>query len=182
MPRLFAFLRAINVGGHTVTMEKLRGHFGALGLRDVETFIASGNVIFTSRASSIPGLEQRIAAGLEAVLGYPVPTFVRTEAQLMAIHRHRPFPDTEDHAAHAVMVGLVAQSPGALATAALLALAGANDRFQVNGREVYWLRRTRESDPALTYARLERALGTAATFRNRNTIIRLVEKYDLDRH
>ena len=47
MPRLIAFLRAINVGGHTVTMMKLRKEFEALGLQDVETFIASGNVIFT---------------------------------------------------------------------------------------------------------------------------------------
>ena len=48
MPRLIAFLRAINVGGHNVTMEKLRKQFEALGCEEVETFIASGNVIFTS--------------------------------------------------------------------------------------------------------------------------------------
>jgi uncharacterized protein (DUF1697 family) len=45
---MIAFLRAINVGGHTVTMETLRAQFLALGFADVETFIASGNVIYTA--------------------------------------------------------------------------------------------------------------------------------------
>ena len=47
--RLVAFLRAINVGGHNVKMDRLRELFEALGLSNVETFIASGNVIFDSR-------------------------------------------------------------------------------------------------------------------------------------
>ena len=70
MPRLFAFLRAINVGGHTVTMAELRGQFEALGFSDVETFIASGNVIFTSRAKGGQALERRIEARLHQTLGY----------------------------------------------------------------------------------------------------------------
>ena len=53
MPRLVAFLRAINVGGHTVTMAHLRGLFEDLGFTNVETFIASGNVIFGSRPRDI---------------------------------------------------------------------------------------------------------------------------------
>ena len=54
MPRFVAFLRAINVGGHVVTMDQLRAAFQELGFDDVETFIASGNVIFSSPAKD-PG-------------------------------------------------------------------------------------------------------------------------------
>ena len=78
MPRLVAFLRAINVGGHTVTMEELRRLFTSLGGKDVETFIASGNVIFNSRSRDIPALEHTIEQRLHAALGYEVATFVRT--------------------------------------------------------------------------------------------------------
>ena len=78
MARLFAFLRAINVGGHTVTMDKLRRTFEELGLFDVETFIASGNVMFNSPGTSLSGLERKIAARLEESLGYEVVTFIRT--------------------------------------------------------------------------------------------------------
>ena len=56
-----AFLRAINVGGHVVKMEMLRAYFEALGLSKVETFIASGNVIFESRAK-LESLQARIEA------------------------------------------------------------------------------------------------------------------------
>ena len=49
MPRYIAFLRAINVGGrHTVKMDFLRDFFESLGFSNVETFIASGNVVFDS--------------------------------------------------------------------------------------------------------------------------------------
>ena len=75
MPRFFAFLRAINVGGHNVTMEKLRGLFEALGHKDVETFIASGNVIFASKSKDRGALERKIENSLRKSLGYEVTTF-----------------------------------------------------------------------------------------------------------
>lgn len=46
MSRTFAFLRAINVGGHTVPMTRLKELFEDLGLQGVKTFMASGNVVF----------------------------------------------------------------------------------------------------------------------------------------
>jgi uncharacterized protein (DUF1697 family) len=64
--RLIAFLRAINVGGHTVRMAMLRALFEELGLDDVETFIASGNVVFSASAKNVPALERRIEQHLAA--------------------------------------------------------------------------------------------------------------------
>ncbi len=69
MPRYVAFLRAINVGGHTVKMDYLRMLFEALGFSNVETFIASGNVIFDSKATSAKALEKRIEHCLAEALG-----------------------------------------------------------------------------------------------------------------
>ena len=65
MPRYVAFLRAVNVGGRIVKMDALRGHFAAAGFANVETFIASGNVIFDTRAKAGPALEAKIEAALE---------------------------------------------------------------------------------------------------------------------
>ena len=62
-PRYVAFLRAINVGGHTVKMDALRAHLAALGFADVQTFIASGNVLFTA-----PGDPAALEAQIEAHL------------------------------------------------------------------------------------------------------------------
>ena len=60
MTRYVAFLRAINVGGRRVKMHHLRELFESLGFSNVETFIASGNVIFDSPAEDTRKLEQRI--------------------------------------------------------------------------------------------------------------------------
>src|SRR6266545_8120025 len=77
MPRYVALLRAINVGGHNVKMEELRRQFERLGLSNVETFIASGNVLFDAKSSSVSALEHKIEAGLRTALGYEVATMVR---------------------------------------------------------------------------------------------------------
>ena len=80
MPRLVAFLRAINVGGHTVTMDDLRRLFVKMDFDGVETFIASGNVVFESRPKGGAALEKKIEAALHKALGYEVKSFLRSGA------------------------------------------------------------------------------------------------------
>ena len=88
MPHFIAFLRGINVGGHRVKMDRLRELFEELGLEDVSTFIASGNVIFSADSGDVQSLRVKIEEGLAKGLGYDVPTFLRTPAQLSVL-RHR---------------------------------------------------------------------------------------------
>src|ERR1700745_208653 len=89
---LIAFLRAINVGrDRTVKMQSLRQVFDSLGFSGVITFIASGNVIFTTTKRNTKMLERRIEKRLREVLGYEVPTFIRREAELAKIATYQPF-------------------------------------------------------------------------------------------
>jgi uncharacterized protein (DUF1697 family) len=90
-----AFLRAVNVGGRTVKMERLRELFTELGLRDVRTYIQSGNVFFTSDATDRAALTRRIEQHLEAVLGYAVPTMLRTVAEVEQLVEADPFAGVE---------------------------------------------------------------------------------------
>jgi uncharacterized protein (DUF1697 family) len=83
--RYVALLRAINVGGHVVKMDRLRTVFEALRFGRVETFIASGNVLFDSGESDTAALEQMIETRLEKELGYEVTTFLRRPAELSTI-------------------------------------------------------------------------------------------------
>jgi len=108
MPRYVAFLRAINVGGHIVKMDALRRHFASLGFDDVETFIASGNVIFQSRSTAAAALERRIEACLEERLGYEVKTFLRTDAEVTAIAAYRAFEPARVASAGSFNVGFLA--------------------------------------------------------------------------
>lgn len=89
--RWIALLRGINVGGHRVTMERLRALFMELEVGSVETFIASGNVIFEAAESDPVVLEQKIEAHLKQVLGYEVATFLRTPTELATVWEACPF-------------------------------------------------------------------------------------------
>lgn len=177
MPRLIAFLRAVNVGGHTVTMAALRREFEAVGARDVETFIASGNVIFTSRSTDRAALEKRIEARLRASLGYNVATFIRTDAEVAAVAGYKAFTASQVRDAGALCVGFLAEPLGAAAKRALMALTTDIDDFHTHGREVYWLCRKKQSDSSFSNARFEKAVQARATFRGIKTVVRLAAKY-----
>src|SRR5215472_13433509 len=160
MPRYVAFLRAINVGGHTVAMTVLRRHFEEAGCCDVETVIASGNVLFGSSSRSAAVLEKRIAAHLEARLGYPVATFLRTPEELASIAAHRPFARSEsERPGHSLFVAFHALAADAASRRRVLGLASDLDDLRIRGREIYWLCRGRSSDSEIYGGGLEKALG-----------------------
>ena len=178
MPKYVAFLRAINVGGHTVRMEDLRRHFESLGLANVETFIASGNVIFDASRANAKALERKLESALEQALGYKVATFLRTTDELAAVARHKPFADDELEAEGNVLyVAFLADKPGEEAARKLLSHSNETDDFRVHGREVYWLSRKRLGESKFSGALLERALGAQATVRNSTTVRKLAAKY-----
>src|SRR5262245_62756508 len=87
MIRYIAFLRAINVGGHVVRMDDLRRQFEALRFSNVETFIASGNVVFESPSRDREAMEKAVEKRLLKALGYEVHTFIRTCDEVAAIER-----------------------------------------------------------------------------------------------
>ncbi len=178
MPRLIAFLRAINVGGHVVKMDALRKQFEALGLTDVETFIASGNVLFTSRTSNLAALEKKIEIRLEKALGYEVRTFVRTEAEVCAIARYKPFPAAAiaDASTGALCIGFLAEPLGPAAVKTLLTLRTEIDDFHVRGKEVYWLCTKRQHESTFSNVRFEKLVKASVTFRGVNTVARLAAR------
>jgi uncharacterized protein (DUF1697 family) len=177
MSKFLAFLRAINVGGHTVKMDHLRSLFEGLGFSNVETFIASGNVIFDSPSRNSKSLEKKIESALQTALGYEVTTFVRSLKELSEIAAYQPFAETDVTAAHAVYVGFIAESPSEVAKQKLLSLSTKDDEFHLNGREIYWLCRTKFSDSKISGTLVAKALGMPATLRNATTIKKLAAKY-----
>ena len=176
MQHYVAFLRAINVGGRIVKMDILRREFEALGFDHVQTFIASGNVLFSSRSKDMAALEKKIERRLEAALGYEVGTFVRTCDEVGAVARRTPFPADEVRDTGLLYVGFLAAAPAADAKRALKALETPIDTFHVNGREIYWLCRKKLGETRISYAVIERALKTRSTFRGMNTIVRLTSR------
>ncbi len=177
MPKLIAFLRAINVGGHTVKMDHLRRLFESIGLSEVETFIASGNVMFESEESDLARLEHAIEQHLHAALGFEVATFIRTEAELRAISAFQPFPPADLEQAGAFNLAFLHDALDEATTQKLMALKTYIDDFRVHGREVYWLCRKKQSESTFSNAVLEKTIGRPVTLRGMNTIRKIVERW-----
>jgi uncharacterized protein (DUF1697 family) len=175
--RLIAFLRAVNVGGRIVPMARLRDEFTALGFTAVETFIASGNVIFTARAGATAAIEKKIEARLQKAFGFDVTTFVRTADEVAAVAAYRPFPPSAITNGATVYVGFVNQPLDAAAARTVMTFKTEADDFRVNGREVYWLRKTRQTESPFKYVSLEKKLKIRVTFRGINTVARLAAKH-----
>src|SRR5262245_61389807 len=92
MTKYVALLRAINVGGTgKLPMADLKAMCEEAGFAHVQTYIASGNVVFESKASEAKvkaALEQR----LHAYAGKPMGVVVRTAAEMAAVIKANPFP------------------------------------------------------------------------------------------
>lgn len=176
MSHHIAFLRAINVGGHTVKMDRLRALFEELGLENVSTFIASGNVIFDSPEEDTTVLERRIEEHLLGALGYAVGTYIRDPEELAAIALHLPFSPEEVEGAGTLYVALLPSEPSPEVANSVSALSTPVDELRVHGRELYWLCRTRMSETEVNGAQLSRTLGVDSTMRNMNTVRRILAK------
>ena len=177
MSRYVAFLRAINVGGHTVKMDALRGLFESWGATRVETFIASGNVVFDTARRNAVAIERALEAHMRKELGYEVGTFLRTLPELAAVADHAPFPQAEYDAGGTLFVAFMKEAAAAPSARAVASLRTDVDDFAINGREVYWLRRRQLMESLAVGPPLERIVGSPMTVRNVNTVRRLAAKY-----
>ncbi|MCB9750740.1 MAG: DUF1697 domain-containing protein [Myxococcales bacterium] len=164
MPISVAFLRGMNVGGHRVTNAELTSIFESLRLTDVVTYRASGNIIFSHRAARERALQTRLERGLQAALGYAVPTFLRTAREVATIASFAPFPAEVVAASKGkIQITMLSEAPGVQAQARALALSTDDDRLAVCGRELYWLPKGGMSESELDLQGLEQALGVGTT-------------------
>ena len=176
MPRYFALLRGINVGGHRVKMDRLRELVEVLEFENVETFIASGNVIFSSASRDVQAMEERIARQLHEALGYEVPTLIRSQSELESMATFEPSePAPTDQSVYVIFLPEAADVE---LRRSLDNLSTDTDRFEFAGREVYWLIRGKLSESPLFGKDLTKVTGRGpTTMRSMTTIRRLVAKY-----
>jgi uncharacterized protein (DUF1697 family) len=174
MPRYIALLRGVNVGGRTVKMDKLRAVLTALGFDDVETLIASGNVLFRSPSRGDAALEKKIEAALAEAFGFAVKTMVRSAAEMQRIAALEPFGRLGD--SDTLHVAFLHSPPPKDGLAKVLALRDANTDMTLDGRELYFKVTGRFSDSVAFRSPIEKLLGVAMTVRNANTVRKLAAK------
>lgn len=181
MPHYIAFLRGINVGGHRVKMDRLRELFTGLGLKDVSTFIASGNVVFSTDAEDTDVLRETIEGNLLKELSYEVATFLRTPAELAAITAFDPAATAAETLASSSHYVILLDTPASESMRSDLGrMSSEMDHFYFSGAEVHWLIDGRLSESPLFGSGLDGAMrGVRTTTRNMNTLRRIAAKVGL---
>jgi uncharacterized protein (DUF1697 family) len=178
MDRYVAFLRGMNLGGRRIKNEELRRHFEEMGLGEVATFRASGNVVFAPpKREAESRLARRVEAELGERLGYEVPVFLRSAEEMAAIAAREPF-DAKAVARSKgkLQVSFLAKKPSAAARKKALAAATEEDLLAIEGRELYWLPSGGISESDLDWKPIEAALGPG-TIRTMGTIEQIAAKY-----
>lgn len=178
MPKYIAFLRAINVGGHTVKMDHLKNLFEKMGFVNVETFIASGNVVFETKSKSVDTIKKKIEIELNKQLGYEVVTFIRTTEELKDIFSYKPFKESElSNLNNTLYVGFLDSTPSKENQNKVYAMQDSANEFHFRNNELYWLCRKNFIDSGIDGKKLEKALGMQTTIRNSTTIRKMVDKF-----
>lgn len=179
MERYVAFLRGMNLGKRRIKNDELRAEFETLGFADVATFRASGNVIFDLEGKEKEsGLAKRIEVGLEDALGYKVPVFLRSGAEVAAIAAQHPFDSKLVEASKGkLQVSMLLKKPTAAVRKKVLALATDEDQLALEGRELFWLPSGGTLESELDLKAIDKALGKG-TMRTKGTIDQIASKLE----
>ena len=173
-----AFLRGMNLGNRRIKNPELAAEFEQLGFVDVATFRASGNVVFAvDGREQRAALSERIETGLLEGLGYDVPVYLRSAAEVTAIAAQAPFSAKEVAASKGkLQVTMLRAKPSAAARKKALAQSSDEDLLAIDGSELYWLPRGGISESDLDLKAIEVALGPG-TQRTMGTIEQIASKY-----
>jgi uncharacterized protein (DUF1697 family) len=160
-----ALLRAVNVGGTgKLPMSELKSMCETLGFAGVRTYIASGNVVFSSRKSET-AVKKALEAALESYAGKPVGVMVRTVAEIQAVLAENPFPKLAPNRTVAVFLD---RAPPA---DTLAAVKGRKDeKIGLGRREIYI-----HYGDGMGQSKLVVPAAKSGTARNMNTVAALAK-------
>jgi uncharacterized protein (DUF1697 family) len=171
-----ALLRGVNVGGNKpVAMADLRDLLGRMGLRDVQSVLQSGNLLFRGDGKGGARLEQAMAAGAKQRLGLDTEFFVRSAAEWEDMVAENPFREEARRDPARLVAVCLKAAPGGAAVKALQAAVVGREVVRSAGKQVYIFYPDGQGRSKLTNAVIEKHLGTRATARNWNTVLRLAE-------
>lgn len=176
MTAFVSLFRGINVGGnHKVKMADLKALHEALGLRDVLTYIQSGNVVFSSDEADPAQLKRQIEESFAERFGFHSEVIVRTSAELSDIIEKNPFQDQPGKEPNWVLVMFLTAPPDITAQENLLkSYVGPEEIFFI-GKEIYIYYTDGIGRSKLSNSLLEKKLKIIGTGRNLNTIRKLQE-------
>jgi uncharacterized protein (DUF1697 family) len=175
MQTYVALLYSIILGeGRRVVMADLKAMAESLGLKNVRTLVATGNLVFEARATKIADLELRLEAAFEKTFGRHVDIIVRGADDWLRVASGNPFPVESAEAGDQVAVRVMRKPASADAVAALHACAAEDEKvLSVEGD--IWVVFSRERPSSRLLAATNHKRLGIGTSRNWNTVRRLAE-------
>ncbi len=174
MTRYLVFLRAINVGGHTVKMEELKKLIAMPGFKNIASYIQSGNLAFDHAGTDPQALIDKIESKLLKSLGYEVKTFLKTRPGLESVINNNPFNDYPDDMV--LHVSFLSGIPSPDVVKQMLALQNEFEQFRFIESEAYILvKKGAYGETKFSNTFLEKKLKLHATTRNWATINKMLQ-------
>jgi len=171
-----SMLRGINVGGHkSIKMDSLRAIYESLGLRDAQTYVQSGNVVFRTAARDLAPLAKRIESKIEQTFGFRPGVIIRTLSELREVIRRNPFAKRQGIEPGKLLVTFLNADPGREACEKMLGIKTDPEELRMEGREVFVYYPNGMGRSKLSHAIIEKTLKTPGTGRNWNTVTKLLE-------
>jgi uncharacterized protein (DUF1697 family) len=171
-----SLLRGVNVGGrHKIKMDALRALYESLGLRDPQTYVQSGNVVFRTEKRSWKSLAKRIEDGIEGQLGFRPSVILRTSSELQEVVAANPFGGTRGLEPSKLLVFFLSRDPGPEARRKVLEIDAAPEELRFGGREIYIYFPNGVGRSKFPWAAMDKVLNAASTGRNWNTVTKLLE-------
>ncbi|NJX15263.1 DUF1697 domain-containing protein [Tamlana crocina] len=172
MTTYIALLRGINVGGQKkVPMADLRGLLSKMGLKNVKTYIQSGNVVFQSSEEDIRILENEIRSAILKHFSFEVPVLVKASADFKNILNDCPFPEAMKLNSYFV---LLFSKPNDKAVEAVKSMTYPNETFVITDACVYLHCAQGYGKAKLNNNTFERKLNITSTARNYKTMTKLL--------
>jgi uncharacterized protein (DUF1697 family) len=176
MTVIISMLRGVNVGGHNkIKMEALRALYESLKLRDAQTYVQSGNVIFRTDERDIARLTRRIEDGIERKFGFRPDVILRTAAEMRDIVARNPFAKRRGIEPGKLLVSFLASDPDDEGRKKLRQMKCDPEEMRIEGRELYIYFPNGMGRSKLPWAGMDKMLKTPATGRNWNSVTKMLE-------
>jgi uncharacterized protein (DUF1697 family) len=176
MPVIICMLRGVNVGGHNlIKMDALKALCVSLKLKDPQTYVQSGNVIFRTEEKDQEKLTRRIQDAIEKAHGFRPGVMLRTAAELQQVVSRNPFAKRSGIEPGRLLVNFLAADPGKQGREKALAIKTGPEEMHLIGREAYIYFPNGQGRSKFPWAAIERTLGTSATGRNWNSVTKMLE-------
>ncbi|MEC3906797.1 DUF1697 domain-containing protein [Tamlana sp. 2201CG12-4] len=172
MKTYIALLRGINVSGQKkILMAELREVLLAIGLKHVQTYIQSGNVIFQTLMTNNHNLELKIHEAIQKHFGFQVPVLIKTPTELQQIFDDCPFEEAEKINSYFMLLYTV---PDKTIVKEVSKISYPNEKFFITDNCVYFHCATGYGKAKCSNNFFERKLKVTATARNYKTMVKLL--------